>query len=746
MPTSIPVPADLSRPAYEANVDPSLIRAEQIAIAFDTAVCGTMTSDLSSGESRVSTGVWRLLGHPPDEPHPAMLRLLSLIHPDDLDAFLAARSHSVASGIALEKTVRLRRLDGTWVWVQITARPLADATGEPVMLTGILRDVSLTREFEGRLRASEQRYRTLFTEAPLPMLVFDPDGGRIIEANAAAVALYGYENGVLEGEPIERLLDRSHVDRFHSLFGQSRETGVRAAQMRHVRRDGSLLEVECRFFSMQTGQHNAHVVLINDITERLAARAEILRLAAIDPLTQLYNRVALAHRLEQALERAKSKGRFGALLHVNLDSFKSVNDALGYDGANHLLIEIAERLKHVAGVASIVARVAGDEFVVLREALHSQEDPAALRAESFAKSLLDAIREPVRIDDAHYLVTASIGVALFDGHTPSAESVLRNADAAVERSRMMGRNQVRFCDPSMQQAVARRAALEMDLRRALRADQFELYFQVQVDQAMRPKGAEVLLRWNHPVRGMIPPLEFIGLAEETGTILTIGRWVLQQACLKLAQWATMEQFARLRLSVNVSARQFRQADFVAQVREALAISGADPSRLSLELTESLLLDYAEEAVLKMQEIRALGVGFSLDDFGTGYSSLSYLKRLPLDELKVDRTFTRDILTDPSDAMIVRTIIGMARNLGLELIAEGVESVQQHGLLARWGCTGFQGFYYGKPLPETAFMLAVESAVEHSRGGAMIATAIENNSAVVDLISKPRLVGGKESSG
>ncbi len=286
--------------------------------------------------------------------------------------------------------------------------------------------------------------------------------------------------------------------------------------------------------------------------------------------------------------------------------------------------------------------------------------------------------------------------------TESADVLLQSAHAAVEQAKSLGRNQVRFFDASLQAVVQRRASLEIDLRQALRAGQFELFYQIQVSQQLETIGAEVLLRWIHPERGMVSPLEFIALAEETGVIIPLGSWVIEQACERLASWARMPGYEKFRLSVNVSARQFRQPDFVEHLTDTLRRSGARAELLTLELTESMLLDHPEDAIDKMNEVRRLGVGFSLDDFGTGYSSLAYLKRLPIDELKIDRTFTRDILTDPNDAVIVRTIVGMAKNLGLKLIVEGVETSEQQALLTRWGCAGFQGYLHGKPVPHREF--------------------------------------------
>ena len=311
---------------------------------------------------------------------------------------------------------------------------------------------------------------------------------------------------------------------------------------------------------------------------------------------------------------------------------------------------------------------------------------------------------PVHVAGHDYKTTVSIGVVVGDGETRGADTLLRHAEAALALAKQSSRDSWRLYDPSLQAGIDLRASLEMDLRKALDEDQFRLFYQVQVDQHGRPMGAEVLLRWIHPGRGMIPPVQFIDLAEITGVIVPRGLGVPEQACRQLVVWADTPGYETLRLSVNVSARQFRHAGFVDDVRRILERTGADPSRLVLELTESLLLDYAEQAAERMRQLRTLGIGFSLDDFGTGYSSLAYLKDLPLDELKIDRTFTRDILQSAGDAVIVRTMIGMARNLGLLLIAEGVETPEQHDALVRWGCTGFQGYLFGRPVPIESFSI------------------------------------------
>ena len=548
------------------------------------------------------------------------------------------------------------------------------------------------------------------------MCLVDQHGSCILAANEAAHKLYDFGLGLLDGRRLSELAGPDDLEPFQKLFIDSGSDNMRSAQVRHRKSNGQYLQVECRVCPMGAGDRRTYVVLINDMTERFAAQAEIERLATLDTLTQLPNRLMLSRQLEQMLERCREVRTVGALLHINLDSFKALNESIGHDNADQVVIETARRLLQLTRDGDVVARVAGDEFVVVMQDLSRSANSAAAIAEGGAKRILESIRQPYHVNGVELLVTASIGLVEIDQNTESPEVLLHHANAAVQQAKSLGRNQVRFYDSSLQVLVQRRASLEMDLRRALKGNQFELYYQIQVDGQLQPIGAEVLLRWIHPERGLVSPLEFISLAEETGIIVPLGTWVLRQACKQLARWAHEPACCKLRLSVNVSARQFRQPDFVNLVRQALSESGARPDLLMLELTESMLHDHAEASIEKMNQIRRMGVGFSLDDFGTGYSSLAYLKRLPMDEVKIDRTFTRDVLTDPNDAVIVKTIIGMASNLGLNLIVEGVETSEQQALLTRWGCTGFQGFLHGRPVPIDEFKPHVPEAINASDAG------------------------------
>ncbi|AFM11480.1 diguanylate cyclase/phosphodiesterase with PAS/PAC sensor(s) [Turneriella parva DSM 21527] len=444
---------------------------------------------------------------------------------------------------------------------------------------------------------------------------------------------------------------------------------------------------------------------VTDITERKAAEEQVENLAFYDPLTALPNRRLLLDRLEQARALSTRTGQHGALLFIDLDHFKNLNDTKGHEAGDQLLIEHARRLTLCVREGDTVARLGGDEFIVILGELPAQAEKAAEEAADLCQRILQKLSEPVTLTFrtmTDYENTCSIGVAMFSGHIVSVDELLRRADMAMYQAKADGRNLFRFFDPQMQKLLGERLALESDLKQALAGRQFEIYLQPQLASDRRVTGAEVLLRWHHPERGLVYPGYFITAAEHTGAIHDIGVWVFEQACLLLTKWAGGAITRALTLAVNVSARQFRQADFVDRVRRLLQQTGANPKLIKLELTESLALDSVDETVAKMLALRELGLAIALDDFGTGQSSLAYLKRLPLNELKIDQSFVRDITTDQNDAVLVQTIIGMAQNLNLEVVAEGVETEQQLDFLVKHGCPAYQGFFFSEPVPVTEF--------------------------------------------
>ena len=436
--------------------------------------------------------------------------------------------------------------------------------------------------------------------------------------------------------------------------------------------------------------------------ERVSTEQEIRSLAFYDPLTQLPNRRLLLDRLRHAMIGAARTGRAGALLFIDLDNFKTLNDTLGHDMGDLLLQQVGGRLVHCIREGDTVARLGGDEFVVMLEGLANGAREASVQAEAVGRKVLGALNAPYDLAGKLHHSTSSIGVTLFEDTRHTIDELMKRADLAMYNAKTAGRNTLRFFDPQMQTEVSARAALEGDLRQGLSLGQFVLYYQSQRDMNGRITGAEVLLRWMHAERGMVAPNDFIPLTEETGLIIPIGQWVLETACHQLAAWGRSASSSHLSIAVNISVRQFRQADFVEQVLKALQDSGANARRLKLELTESLLMDDVEGIIGKMTALKRHGVCFSLDDFGTGYSSLSYLKRLPLDQLKIDQSFVRDVTVDPNDAAIASTIVALAHHMGLDVIAEGVETTAQADFLVSIGCCAFQGYLYGPPVPLAQF--------------------------------------------
>ncbi len=562
-----------------------------------------------------------------------------------------------------------------------------------------------TRELSrtlGSLQETEARFRTLFEQAN--DAIFIMRGPTVLDCNQRAETLYKLSRTQiinttpLVASPETQPDGKASAEVLQAMVTRAEADHPVVFEWRNQRADNTPLDVEVSLNRIDLGGESRLQAIVRDITERKQAQAEIQRLAYFDPLTQLPNRRLLHDRLRQALSACSRRHGFGAVLFIDLDNFKTLNDTRGHDMGDSLLKEVSQRLHGGIRGEDFIARIGGDEFVVLLEDLHGSPREAAAQAESVAQKLLDAINQPFLLHDFEHHTTTSIGLCLFSGtHEETVEEILKRADAAMYRAKTAGRNTLCFFDPAMQASLETRAVMEAELRRALPQQQFQLLFQPQLDSQRRVVGAEALLRWHHPERGLVSPAQFIPLAEETGLIVPIGQWVLETACLQLCAWNSMPGRENFRVAVNVSARQFRQTNFVATVRDAVASTGIDPRHLTLELTESLVLDNVADSIEKMHALKALGIGFSMDDFGTGYSSLSYIKRLPLDELKIDQSFVRDIATDPGDEVIVRTIIAMARNFGLTVVAEGVENEVQREFLLKNDCDVYQGYLFSPPI-------------------------------------------------
>ncbi|MFG0721647.1 EAL domain-containing protein [Pseudomonas sp. GLN_6] len=524
----------------------------------------------------------------------------------------------------------------------------------------------------------------------------------VLRANPAFSRMSGYSESEVVGKPLDcTLMPDSFASNRAAMQSALAEQGAWQGEMLGRRKNAQEYPQWLSIAAVRSGganQHVNYVITLADTTQRKAAEQRIEQLAYYDPLTSLPNRRLQHERLERALQASENSRQRGAVLFIDLDNFKILNDARGHDIGDQLLQQVAERLSGCVRQTDSVARIGGDEFVILLENLGIEPLEAAQLAESIAGKILFTLRQPFSVGGVEHFSTLSIGIAMFNGKGEPLDDLLKQADLAMYQAKAQGRNTSCFFEAQMQQRVMQRASLESDLRQGLLKSEFILYYQAQIDQRAGLQGAEVLLRWQHPQRGLLTPGEIIPIAEGCGLILPLGEWVLQTACATLAQWGRSAELRHLSLSVNVSAKQLQQPDFVEQVLQIVQRSGCNPGSLKLEITESMLLDGREAVIAKMARLKAHGLRFALDDFGTGYSSLSYLKTLPLDQLKIDRSFVCDLLSDNQDADIACTIVSLAHALKLDVIAEGVETQAQCERLSSYGCTCFQGYYFGRPVP------------------------------------------------
>ena len=559
----------------------------------------------------------------------------------------------------------------------------------------VVRDVTESRATEAQLRIAATAFET-----HLGMLITDAEG-TILRVNDTFTRITGYAEAEVVGHNPRLLSSGRHDAAFYAtLWARVAREGSWQGEIWNRRKSGEVYPEWLTISAVRNraGELTNYVATFSDLTERKAAEHEIHQLAFFDPLTGLPNRRLLMDRLEGALKDSYRNGQLDALMFLDLDHFKRVNDTLGHHAGDQLLQHLAERFDEVLRETDTLARLGGDEFALLLHDLGQGEDEVARVAERVANKLLGVLQSPVRLGDETLVVTASIGITLFRDHETTLDEILQQADMALFQAKSAGRNALSFFDPEMQVRLQARARLEADLRLALPRDELRLHYQPQVDGSGKVCGVEALLRWQHAERGMVSPAVFIPLAEENRLIVPIGHWVLETACRQLAAWAGDPRTARLTVSVNVSPRQFRDPGFVDRVLAALEASGAPPGRLKLEVTESLFLEERDDARDKMLRLREWGITFALDDFGTGYSSLSYLKRLPLDQLKIDQSFVRDLLEDEASMAIVASIIALSHSLKLEVVAEGVEAEAQRAWLVAHGCRAFQGYLFGRPVP------------------------------------------------
>lgn len=603
-----------------------------------------------------------------------------------------------------EQLARYHQKANTYLWIAFS--------GSALLMLFIMALAYLSGKLEKSQRRTIAAQRRTELQLRIAAAAFDSheamlitDANRVIlQVNRAFTENTGYNADEIVGQTPSLLKSGRHDDDFYrAMWATINSVGVWQGEIWNRHKNGLIFPIWTTISAVK----NAHGAVTHyvgshfDISDRKQAEEKINELAYFDQLTGLPNRVLLIERLKQCMADPHERSH-AALLFIDLDNFKKINDTLGHDMGDMLLKNVAQRLTECVRVGDTVGRLGGDEFVVLLLGLDVERQSAVNQAEMVGRKILATLKQIYQLQGMAYRSTSSIGATVFAGQQASTEDLMRQSDLAMYRAKAAGRDTFLLFDPAMESVARENAALEEDLRVAIGAQQFVLHYQAQVVDEGRLTGAEVLVRWQHPRRGMVPPFEFIPLAEDTGLILPLGQWVLETACQQLAAWSAQPGMSHLTLSVNVSARQFHHANFVDQVLSALARSGARAQRLKLELTESLLVANLDQVVEKMNALKARGVGFSLDDFGTGYSSLSYLKRLPLEQLKIDQSFVRDVDTDADDAAIATTIIALAKALNLGVIAEGVETKAQQDFLAGAGCHAYQGYYFSRPLALAEF--------------------------------------------
>jgi diguanylate cyclase (GGDEF)-like protein/PAS domain S-box-containing protein len=677
----------------------------ELTQAQTVAKVGSWAYELTTDQMHLSAETCRIFGLP-EGTRGSYNSYLAQMHPDDRRA-VATAWRAALKGAAFDHEHRIQ-IGSEVRWVRQKAELKYAADGMAISAVGVTQDITERKQAEIALRSRDERFQLLFNRATDGIIVMQPNG-TIVAANESFARMHGYTPQEMQDLNLRTLDTPATLPHLPLRLQRILAGESLTFEVEHFHKDGHVVPLEVSSSLIVSGSERLIQAFHRDISERKRTEETINNLAFYDSLTHLPNRRLLLNRVAQVLTGGSRHQQKSALLFIDLDNFKTLNDSLGHVQGDALLAQVAKRLLSCVREGDTVARLGSDEFVVILEDLSTNEIEAATQSKTVAEKMLVVLGQDYQLDHGAQHSSAGIGITLFGGGPQeSSEEPLKRAELAMYQAKAAGRHSIRFFDPQMQVEVTNRALLEAALREALVARQFVLFFQSQVMDGSRVAGVEVLVRWQHPKRGLVSPGEFIPLAEETGLILPLGQWILDMACEQLARWSTQVGMMHLSIAVNVSARQFHQHDFVNQVMATLARTGAKPNRLKLELTESMLLTDVEAVIVKMKTLKGNGVGFSLDDFGTGYSSLSYLKRLPLDQLKIDQGFVRDILINPDDAAICKMVIALADSLGLTVIAEGVETAAQRDFLAALGCHTYQGYLFGHPLPLAQF----EALVQH----------------------------------
>ncbi len=649
----------------------------------------------------------RILGYSAEE----MLGLsgLGIVHPDDRQEMIEAMSKVRAEpGAGVTGLRRFRHKDGSWRWLETTATNLLHEPSVRAIVANY-RDVTERLSAETALKESEEQFRSI-QESALDAIITMSSDGVITSWNPQAETIFGWSPEEAVGRPLaDTIIPPQHRDPNAGGLQRFLETGEESVlnmriETTAMRRDGREFSVELAVVPLYRGDKVSFCAFIRDISERQKAEETIRHLAYHDVLTGLPNRALFEERLRIVLAQARRSRQKVAVLFLDLDRFKLVNETVGQTGGDRLLQELARDFSETVREGDTVARVGGDEFTFLLPGIERSEDATVA-----AERILRRLRQPRTVAQQQFRLTASVGITVFPRSAASAEGLLRNADTAMYRAKERGGDHYQLFTPAMKTSLQELIALEQDLTHALeRNELFVLYQPVMEIASGTVVGAEALLRWQHPQRGLVGPDEFIPLAEETGLIVPIGEWVLHAACKQARAWHD-SALGPIRITVNVSARQVEHGNLARTVSAVLAETGLPPESLHLELTEGAAMRNVDPVISTLTELRAMGVGISVDDFGTGYSSLGYLKRFPIDTIKIDRSFVRDVTTDQNDSAIVTTVIAMARTLNLRVIAEGVETEAQLGFLHENECDEFQGFLLSRPVSPADFEAVVVAA-------------------------------------
>ena len=684
--------------------------------SFEQAAVGILHTSLDGRILECNDCFARIVGYAPQEL--VGTNFQAITPPEDRGTGNAAALRLLSSEVptvSFEK--RYLRKDGALTWVTLTISIQYDEEARPVCFLALVQDINDRKQAEDRLaaaqkalRVSEERYRTAFQMSLDCINLNRLTDGTYVDCNTAFLDLIGLTREQVIGHTsIELNIWADPEDRRRLVEMVTRQGACRNLEARFRKRNGETIWGLMSASLIELEGTPCILSITRDISDAKMAADKIRHLAFYDPLTNLANRRLLLERLRQTLAASQRSRQQRALLFIDLDNFKTLNETLGHNVGDLLLQEAGQRLGKCIRTVDTAARVGGDEFLVILENLSENAEQAASQAEAVGAKVLASLGEPYALAGRVCGSTASIGITVFGQDNVGITEILQQADIAMFRAKEDGRAAIRFFAPELQSAVNARAELEVELHQGIRNRQFVLWYQPQVE-GRQVVGAEALLRWNHPRRGILAPSAFIALAEETGLIVPLGLQALEAACRQIAAWAREPATAELTMAVNVSARQFRQADFVEKVLEVLEHTGADPGKLKLEITESMLVDNLEETIDTMTRLKHRGVQFSLDDFGTGYSSLAYLKRLPLDQLKIDRAFVRDMLADTASNAIAQAIVSLSRAMQLSLLAEGVETEEQRASLNSLGCHAYQGYLFSPPVPAEKFPALLEAVV------------------------------------